>query len=108
MDFTTYQIESQKTSVNSLDYPIALSVSGLGLAGESGEVADIIKKHVGHGHVLDEQSLKKELGDVLWYISNICTLLDISLEDIALANIEKLRNRYPNGFSTENSINRVA
>lgn len=86
--------------------PVALGVWALGLAGESGEVADLIKKHLGHGHSLDKGKLTKELGDVLWYIAVLSSEVGMSLEEVAEANLAKLRARYPEGFSTERSLNR--
>ncbi len=79
---------------------------GLGLAGEAGEVADIIKKAVFHGHDLDKEALVEELGDCLWYIAVTARLMEISLADVMKKNIDKLRKRYPNGFEIERSINR--
>lgn len=79
----------------------------LGLAGEAGEVCDLFKKHFGHGHHLDRDKVVKELGDVLWYVSAVASLQGISLQEIADKNIEKLTKRYPNGFSSEASINRT-
>jgi NTP pyrophosphatase (non-canonical NTP hydrolase) len=90
-----------------MDPLMRLAVAGLGIAGEAGEVADMIKKHVGHGHPLDKEKLSKELGDALWYVQEISEVLDIPLEDIAAGNILKLMKRYPEGFSEERSINRV-
>jgi NTP pyrophosphatase (non-canonical NTP hydrolase) len=83
------------------------SVAGLGIAGEAGEVADLLKKHLGHGHELDREKLKKELGDVLWYTARIAMHFGFGLEDVARANVAKLRQRYPAGFSTEASKRRV-
>lgn len=80
----------------------------LGLAGEAGELCDLMKKHLGHGHPLDRDKLKGELGDVLWYVADLCSLFNLSLADVAEANIEKLRRRYPDGFSTDRSVNREA
>lgn len=79
----------------------------LGLTGEAGEVADIIKKHVFHGHDLDKDEIIKELGDVCWYAALLSYAIDIPLEDILQKNIDKLKRRYPEGFSEESSINRV-
>ena len=87
--------------------PVRLAAYGLGIAGESGECADIIKKHIGHGHPLNVEKLKLELGDVLWYVAALAHLIDMPLSEIAQANLDKLRKRYPNGFSTEASIARV-
>ena len=79
---------------------------GLGIAGEAGEVADLIKKATFHGHIVDQVEIKKELGDVLWYLANIARLAGLTLDDVAEANIAKLQKRYPRGFSVEDSINR--
>lgn len=84
-----------------------LATFALGVVGEAGEVADLVKKHIGHGHPLDVEKLKLELGDVLWYVAGLATLLDVTLSEVATANIAKLEKRYPNGFSTEASMNRV-
>jgi NTP pyrophosphatase (non-canonical NTP hydrolase) len=78
----------------------------MGLCGESGEVIDIVKKHLAQGHELNREKMIDELGDVAWYIAEIATVLDVPLEDILTRNIEKLKCRYPEGFSTEKSINR--
>lgn len=80
----------------------------LGLAGESGEVSEIVKKHLFHSHDLDAEGVKKELGDVLWYVATLAKTLGLSLEDIAQANIDKLRSRYPDGFDCERSKERAA
>jgi NTP pyrophosphatase (non-canonical NTP hydrolase) len=84
-----------------------LGNAGLGITGEAGEAADIIKKHLFHGHELDKDELIKELGDVAWYLAETAYALDVSLEEVCTRNIEKLRHRFPEGFSTENSINRT-
>lgn len=78
----------------------------LGLVCEAGEVGDIIKKVVFHGHSEDRDELVKELGDTLWYLANLCTIMDVSLEEVAVKNIDKLMKRYPNGFNKADSINR--
>ncbi len=77
---------------------------GLGIAGEAGEVADLIKKGIGHDAGLDRPKLIKELGDCLWYIGAIASAIEINLAEVAQANTEKLLARYPNGFSTADSI----
>ena len=83
----------------------------LGLCGEAGELAEVIKKHVFHGHPMDAETrskLRKECGDCLWYLNYIASLLDRNLGEIADLNIEKLTSRYPEGtFSTERSIHRA-
>jgi NTP pyrophosphatase (non-canonical NTP hydrolase) len=103
--------EYQKLAARTLS-PLAtdgtlLAVTALGLTGEAGEVADLVKKHLGHGHPLDRAKVSAEVGDCLWYVAALCTVLDLDLSAVAEANIEKLRRRYPVGFSTERSLNRA-
>jgi NTP pyrophosphatase (non-canonical NTP hydrolase) len=79
----------------------------MGLAGEVGEFIDLIKKEWYHGHPIDHDKRKKELGDVFHYLFGICEMFGYSAEEIATMNIMKLKERYPNGFSEEDSIKRV-
>lgn len=83
-----------------------LPILALGVAGEAGEVADLVKKAFGHGHPLDFEKLAEELGDVLFYVAALADAAGASLSDVANFNVEKLRRRYPDGFSTERSLNR--
>ena len=78
----------------------------MGLCGESGEAIDIVKKHLHQGHELDKEKLAKELGDIAWYLAETAWALDIPLEDILQGNIDKLRRRFPEGFSTHRSVMR--
>lgn len=78
----------------------------LGMCGESGEVADIIKKHMFQGHDLKADKVREECGDVLWYIAVICEALDTDIETLMCENIKKLEARYPGGFSVDKSVNR--
>lgn len=79
----------------------------LGLCGESGEVADIVKKATFQGHDLDIEHVAKELGDICWYIAVSATAIGCDLETIMKMNIEKLRKRYPDGFDAERSKHRA-
>ena len=79
----------------------------MGLCGESGEAIDIVKKWLAQGHDLDKEKLAKELGDICWYLAETATALDLSLEDVMRANIEKLQKRYPEGFDANRSRNRT-
>jgi len=83
-----------------------LMVSALGLAGEAGEFANLVKKLTAHGHPVGPEALADELGDVLWYVAEAATSCGLSLGDIARRNVEKLKERYPDGFAQERSINR--
>jgi NTP pyrophosphatase (non-canonical NTP hydrolase) len=78
-------------------------VWALGLTGEAGEVADLLKKGFGHGHGVDREKLQKELGDVLWYLAVLADSFGLTLSEVARANVAKLRARYPTGFSIEAS-----
>lgn len=77
-----------------------------GLTSEAGEVSGILQKAY-QGHDVDPMHLKKELGDCLWMIAEACTALGFDLEDVMQTNIDKLKYRYPEGFSAERSINRA-
>lgn len=103
MTLNEYQELASRTAS---EHQLELLNYGLGIAGESGEVADHIKKAFFHRHSIDTAEIKKELGDVLWYVSQLARLVGLSLEEVAQLNVEKLRKRYPEGFSSERSINR--
>ena len=79
----------------------------LGLAGESGEVADAVKKYLHQGHPLDREAVLQELGDVAWYVALGATTMGVDLESILQANVDKLLNRYPDGFDPERSMHRA-
>ena len=79
----------------------------MGLCGESGEAIDLLKKHLCHGHELDKDKLIYELGDVAWYLAIASYALNMDLEEVLRLNIEKLKKRYPGGFSSDKSINRI-
>ena len=76
-----------------------------GLASEAGEVAGIMQK-VFQGHEFDKEHMKKELGDCLWMIAEACEALDFTMDEVMELNIEKLKARYPDGFTAENSLHR--
>ena len=103
MQINEYQNLAMRTLNPELSKQEALINSVMGLCGESGEAIDIVKKWMAHGHELDKGHLAKELGDIAWYLAEAATALDMDLEDILQANIEKLKRRYPEGFSCERS-----
>lgn len=78
----------------------------LGLCGETGEVADHIKKATFQGHEFDVDKVVGELGDVCWYVAILAKGLNIDLETVMQKNIEKLQRRYHDGFKATDSINR--
>lgn len=78
----------------------------MGLCGEAGEAIDLVKKHLAQGHPLNREALLKELGDVAWYLAETAYALDADLESVLAGNIEKLKNRYPEGFDPRRSQTR--
>jgi len=103
MRFNEYQEEASKTAIYPEQYKIVYPA--LGLAGEAGEVAEKVKKHIRDG-VLNVDDLKKELGDVLWYLAAIASDLGLNLDEIAEANLQKLRSRQARGVISGNGDNR--
>lgn len=81
--------------------------AALGLCGESGEVADIVKKFRFQGHDLDFEHLAKELGDIAWYLAIGAHAIGYDLETILQMNVDKLKARYPDGFSADRSLHRA-
>ncbi len=107
MDVNAYQKQAMATLNPALNKKDVLINSVMGLCGESGEAIDIVKKWLAQGHELDKAHLAKELGDIAWYLAEAATALDLSLEEILQANIDKLKKRYPDGFDTEKSLVRL-
>ena len=89
-----------------------LTTSGVGLAAESGEFLEIVKKMVFQGKPYNDDNREHliiELGDVMWYVMQACAALDVSIEDVVAGNVEKLKKRYPGGdFDVYHSENRAA
>lgn len=102
-----YQMQSARTLPTEPKIPQDILVAALGLCGEAGEAADYIKKVEAHGHQLDKKKLAYELGDVLWYVAALCTYYDLNMEAVGIMNINKLKQRYPGGFSAQASEQRV-
>lgn len=106
MTLNEYQDLAQRTSNRALDVKGHLFNGVLGLAGEAGECADLLKKHYyqdGRNFVDD---LEDELGDVLWYVAESAKAIGVTLEEVAQRNIDKLRKRYPQGFDADRSLHR--
>lgn len=107
MELNKYQEVALRTHNTNQNQSESLTNYALGLTGEAGEVADNIKKHIFHGHELNKDDMVKELGDVLWYISSLASMCEVTLDEIAGHNLNKLAHRYPGGFNQKHSINRV-
>ena len=117
----------ETTSPPSLDYPVMsarlseleanganvtqMMTAAFGLSAEAGEFTEVVKKIVFQGKPYNEENvfhMKRELGDIMWYLSQACMALDISIEEVIQMNFEKLSARYPEGaFSIERSENRA-
>ena len=89
-----------------------LTTAGVGLAAESGEFLEIVKKMVFQGKPWNDDNREHliiELGDVMWYVMQACMALGVSLDEIVEGNVEKLKKRYPGGeFDVHYSENRAA
>ena len=106
MQVNEYQKAAMATLNPALDKKDLLINSVMGLCGESGEAIDIVKKWLMQGHELDKEHLIKELGNVAWYLAEAATALDVQLEAVFQGNLDKLRQRFPNGFDVGASVNR--
>ena len=107
MNFSEYQEMTRRTAGEFNSESEELIAWSMGIGGEAGEIVEYVKKVVFHGHKLDTEKLMFEIGDELYYLARLADLLGFSLEYVANENIEKLRSRYPYGFSTEASRNRA-
>ncbi len=118
MGFAEYQTQAMRTNdgkcidrlANAMrtrycDFGGMINAS-LGLSGEVGELNDMIKKVIFHGHPLKPDHVKKEIGDIMWYIALMCDSFGFDMGEIAQMNIDKLKARYPEGFDTERSLHR--
>ncbi len=111
MDFDEYQKLATRTATIGDDQkPLQLYDLGLGIAGEAGEVAEKLKKAIrDDGAVITEErreALKREIGDVLWYLSQLSRALDLKFSDVAQANIDKLWKRHQEGLIKGSGDNR--
>lgn len=109
MTINEYQIEAMRTASGmNYEHNGMLINAALGLCGEGGEVADIVKKATFQSHELNVEHVAKELGDVAWYLAVGARAIGYDLETILQMNVDKLRARYPDGFDAEKSQHRQA
>jgi NTP pyrophosphatase (non-canonical NTP hydrolase) len=106
MTINEYQKLAMTTLNPALSEKEVLLNGVMGLCGESGEAIDLVKKWMMQGHELDKAHLAKELGDVAWYLAETATAIGCDLETILQANIDKLKARYPEGFTADRSMHR--
>ena len=105
MEINEYQILASRTINRKLDLMQQEHHALHGIVGEVGEIHSIYQKEF-QGHDVCEEHLKKELGDLMWFIAEYCTVMNWNLDEICKINIEKLKARYPNGFAVEKSLHR--
>jgi NTP pyrophosphatase (non-canonical NTP hydrolase) len=101
-----YQDWTARTAPHFDDIVEEMVAWSMGIAGEAGEYCDIVKKEVWHNHPVDNDKKVKELGDIMYYVARSASVLGYTLEEVCLINQAKLKDRYPNGFEAEKSVNR--
>ena len=101
-----YQKLAARTAGAGGDGDRRLVISALGLAGEAGEFANMVKKMTAHGHSISPETLADELGDVLWYAAAIATELGTTLSDVAQKNLDKLFDRHERNVIKSEGDNR--
>jgi len=101
-----YQKLAARTMSNTMTAREQVLHGVFGLCSEAGEVSGLFQKQY-QGHDIEAGHLKKELGDCLWMIAEICTACEFNLDDIMQLNIDKLKARYPEGFDAERSLHRA-
>lgn len=106
MNMNEYQKAALRTAKPHMDGYDQLQEGALGLCGEAGEVADYIKKATYQGHVMKTDRLVEEIGDVLWYAALLADAAGVGLDEVAQANVDKLWQRFPEGFDSQRSVNR--
>ena len=106
MNINNYQLKASRTmpTLGTLSEDSIHMV--LGMQTEAAEIADVYKKALAYKKPIDFVNVKEELGDLMWYIANMCNIHGWNLEDVLDVNIAKLEARYPEKFTEENALNR--
>lgn len=105
MTLNEYQEKAKRTINQSGSWLDVRNHALFGLCSEVGEVQSFFQKEY-QGHVIDKEELKLEVGDCMWFISELCTAMGWTLEEVGKANVNKLLKRYPEGFDAEKSVHR--
>lgn len=105
MDFNRYQDLARRTQNNELSQAQKVHHALFGLASEVGEIHAIFQKFY-QGHHIDTKELINEAGDALWFLAELCDWIGVGMDEVAEQNIEKLKKRYPLGFSEDRSVHR--
>ena len=107
MTLDDYQRAAARTMNVRLSDTERLVDAAAGLSEEAGEVLGLVRKHAYMGHPRDRGRLTRELGDALWCLAAVATSLGVTLDEVAAANVDKLRRRYPDGYADEASRRRI-
>jgi len=99
MELNEYQEACKRTSKKFATPETAIATWGLGIAGEAGDVASCIKKMFAQKNVNVKEGIKENIGDIMWYASMVCDFFGWKLSDCLQENVDKLKARYPDGFS---------
>ena len=105
MDFKTYLTESQRTLIEK-GKDMNMLHGAIGIGTEAGELLDTFKRNIFYGKPLDTVNIKEELGDIMWYVAILCRELELDMDDVLQTNIDKLRARYPEKFTSHHALNR--
>ncbi|MBO0791703.1 MAG: nucleoside triphosphate pyrophosphohydrolase family protein [Ktedonobacteraceae bacterium] len=105
MNTHDYQQRAARTLATT-DPVETMKLTLIGMQGELGEISEPLKKFLYSGHELDIDHIEQEVGDLLWYLANLCNSLGIEMQHAMQRNMEKLKQRYPEGFSSQKSIHR--
>ncbi len=103
MNLTDYQKICSSTAKKFDNKELEIYTWGLGIAGEAGDVASCIKKTFAHENSTVKAGIRENLGDTLWYMAMICNYFDWNMQEVMQDNIDKLKKRYPNGFTIGNA-----
>ena len=103
MNLKEYQEFCKQTAKKFENKELEIATWGLGIAGEAGDVASCIKKTFAHKNPIGIKGIRENLGDTLWYMSMICNFFNWDFGEILNENAEKLKKRYPQGFTIENA-----
>ena len=103
INLNEYQELAKNTSKKFATPETEIATWGLGIAGEAGDIASCIKKVFAHQNDSLKDGIKENIGDMMWYAAMICNFYGWKLEDILVGNIEKLKQRYPNGFTFQDA-----
>lgn len=107
INFADYQKQAARTMKPDRLLKEDLADYAMGLSGEVGELLNKIKKNLFHHHFISYDEIAEEIGDCLWYLHAIATKFGLDMGEIAWQNIEKLKKRYPHGYTDEDSRNRI-